>query len=196
MEGDRGLYIRYRPEELYAILTLESKRTQTVVVGEDLGVVPAYVRRAMARHGLSRSFVLQVEVSPSAEDALPAVPASALASLNTHDLPPFAAFWRALDAGARTAVTESLKRRGLLGGRGDEREVLEGCVAYLASSPARMMVLNLEDLWLESDPQNVPGTTDEHPNWRRRARFGFEAFRARPDVVGTLESVDRMRKQP
>jgi len=198
MHGDHGVYIRYRPEELYAILTLESKRAQTVVAGEDLGVVPAYVRRAMARHGLYRSHVLEVEVwtRPDATDALAPVPAGALASLNTHDLPPFAAFWEALDERVRAVLVESLRRRGLLGGHAEERDVLEACLGYLASSPARMMVLNLEDLWLEADPQNVPGTVDAHPNWRRRARLDFETFRSHPDVAGTLQRVDRMRKQP
>ncbi len=197
MHGDHGVYIRYRPDELYAILTLESKRTQTVVVGEDLGVVPAYVRRAMARHGLYRSHVLEVEVSthPDAADALAPVPAGALASLNTHDLPPFAAFWEALDERVRAVVVESLRRRGLLGGRAEERDVLEACLGYLASSPARMMVLNLEDLWLEGDPQNVPGTVGAQPNWRRRARLEFETFRSHPSVAGTLQRVDRLRKQ-
>jgi 4-alpha-glucanotransferase len=198
MHGDHGVYIRYRPEELYAILTLESKRTQTVVVGEDLGVVPAYVRRAMARHGLYRSHVLEVEMSThsDATDALAPVPAGAVASLNTHDLPPFAAFWEALDDSVRAVLVESLRRRGLLGDRAEERDVLGACLGYLASSPARMMVVNLEDLWLEADPQNVPGTTDERPNWRRRARLEFETFRSHPDVAGTLQRVDRMRRQP
>jgi 4-alpha-glucanotransferase len=196
VDGDHGLYIRYRPEELYAILTLESRRTNTVVVGEDLGVVPASVRRAMARHGLHRSHVFQVEISPDRPDALNPVHPAALASLNTHDLPTFAAFWRDLDEGGRKAVTRSLRERGLLGGEAEDRDVLEGCLAYLSLSPARMMVLNLEDLWLEPDPQNVPGTTDEHPNWRRKARFTFEGFHDHPEVVGTLQRVDRMRKQP
>jgi 4-alpha-glucanotransferase len=198
MHGDHGVYIRYRPEELYAILTLESKRTQTVVVGEDLGVVPAYVRRAMARHGLYRSHVLEVEMSThsDATDALAPVPAGAVASLNTLDLPPIAACWEALVDSVRAVLVESLRRRGLLGDRAEERDVLGACLGYLASSPARMIVVNLEDLWLEADPQNVPGTTEEHPNWRRRARLEFETFRSHPDVAGTLQRVDRMRRQP
>ena len=198
MHGDHGVYIRYRPDEMYAILTLESRRSDTVIVGEDLGVVPSYVRRAMSRHGLYRSHVLQVEIppDPDAPDALAPVPRSSVASLNTHDLPPFAAFWGVLDESRRRAVIAALRRRGLLGDRSGDRDILEACLAYIASSPARMVVLNLEDLWLEAEPQNVPGTTDEHPNWRRRARLAYEAFRSSPEVAGTLQRVDRMRKQP
>ena len=109
---------------------------------------------------------------------------------------PFAAFWEALDDSVRAVLVESLRRRGLLGDRAEERDVLGACLGYLASSPARMMVVNLEDLWLEADPQNVPGTTEEHPNWRRRARLEFETFRSHPHVAGTLQRVDRMRRQP
>ena len=57
-----------------------------------------------------------------------------------------------------------------------------------------MMVVNLEDLWDERRPQNVPGTGEERPNWTRRAARTFEEFRDDPEVVGTLEEVDRLRK--
>jgi hypothetical protein len=33
---------------------------------------------------------------------------------------------------------------------------------------------NVEDLWLERRPQNVPGTSRERPNWRRKTRFTLE----------------------
>ena len=58
-----------------------------------------------------------------------------------------------------------------------------------------MMLVNLEDLWLEERPQNVPGTTDEYPNWRRPARYPFERFRQMPRVTGTLKRVDELRKK-
>ncbi|MFN2589621.1 MAG: 4-alpha-glucanotransferase, partial [Actinomycetota bacterium] len=66
---------------------------------------------------------------------------------------------------------------------------------HLASSEARMVVVNLEDLWMDPRPQNVPGTTDKHPNWRRRARHGLERFRDRQDVTTTLSDVDSARKR-
>ena len=40
-----------------------------------------------------------------------------------------------------------------------------------------MMLVNLEDLWLETQPQNIPGTSEECPNWRNKARYSFEGFK-------------------
>ena len=56
------------------------------------------------------------------------------------------------------------------------------------------MIVNLEDLWLEADPQNVPGTgPGEYPNWRRRARYGLEALRKLPEVAEGLKRLARRR---
>ena len=80
--------MRYRSEELYAILTLESRRSQSLIVGEDLGTVPGYVRRAMARHQIQRMYILPFETTGDAGRPLRPVPPNALAALNTHDMPP------------------------------------------------------------------------------------------------------------
>ncbi|HYG64560.1 MAG TPA: 4-alpha-glucanotransferase, partial [Thermoanaerobaculia bacterium] len=83
--------------------------------------------------------------------------------------------------------------------RGDEettyREVLRDRLRHLASSPARMVLVNLEDLWGETRPQNVPGTSNERPNWRRKARLSFEEFSSRDDVVDLLREVDELRRR-
>jgi 4-alpha-glucanotransferase len=214
-----GVYVRYPAEELYAVLAVESARGRAVIVGEDLGTVPGQVRRSMSRHGLMRSHVLQLEVDADGERPLGPVPRRSLAALNTHDMPPFAAFWRGLDvdrrraqgliddaeavrdregrARMRRALTGYLRARRRLRGRGtpEERTVLRALLSYLAASDARMVAVNLEDLWLETEPQNVPGTTDQYPNWRRRARYGIAAFSRMPEVVRTLRLVDELRRR-
>ncbi|MDO8730442.1 MAG: 4-alpha-glucanotransferase, partial [Candidatus Omnitrophota bacterium] len=94
MPAREGVYVRYRSEELYAILSLESHRNRCAVVGEDLGTVPPEVRRSMRRHGLSGMFVVQYEWSPNSRRPLRAAPRQSVACLNTHDMPPFSAFWK------------------------------------------------------------------------------------------------------
>jgi 4-alpha-glucanotransferase len=218
MEARDGVYVRYPWEEFYAILSVESHRQGALIVGEDLGTVPRYVRKAMARHNIHRTYVVQFELRPDRRRPVGTVPAASVASVNTHDMPPFAAFWRGLDIddrlkrgllddkGARSerrsrqlvkqSFLASLKRRGLLkGADDDERDVLRACLAFLSASPARVVLVSLENLWLEARPQNVPGTSDEHPNWRRKAHYSFEAFSQMPEVLDTLREVDRLRKQ-
>ena len=86
MENREGVYVNYRAEELYAILALESYRHQSVIVGEDLGIVPPEVRPMMEKHGIFRMFVGQYELIT--ENQLGEIPSDCVASLNTHDMFP------------------------------------------------------------------------------------------------------------
>ena len=49
-----------------------------------------------------------------------------------------------------------------------------------------LVLVNLEDLWLERRPQNVPGTGPEPPNRRHRARHTLEPLTVLPVVNETL----------
>jgi 4-alpha-glucanotransferase len=207
-----GVYIRYRADELYAVLTLESQRHRAAIVGEDLGTVPAEVRNAMTRHGVKRMFVVQFEATEDQLRPIGRIPADAVASLNTHDMPPFRAYWEGHDADLRrelalidgagvAAVKESRARivRGLsrlLGAHAplNARTAHDALVQFLARSPADMVLLNLEDLWLESEPQNVPGTSQERPNWQRRLKLTLDELRNDPGVRKLLASVEHARR--
>jgi 4-alpha-glucanotransferase len=217
MRAADGVYVHYRPEEVYAILTLESHRHRCVVVGEDLGIVPGYVRRAMTRHRLERMYILHYSMVDVDGGGLGGVPRNMVAAMNTHDMPPFATFWSGDDIDLRlslslvppdVAAKEKRERpvikkllKSFLQKHGFVRkakvavaDVLKGSLAYLASSRARMLLVNLEDLWLETKAQNVPGTLDEHPNWQRKARYRLEHINADKDVRATLTVIDGLRK--
>lgn len=186
-----GVYVRYRAEEFYAILALESRRHQALVVGEDLGTVPGYVRRTMTRHGIYRMHVLQLE--PDTDLYHP--PACSLASLNTHDMPPFAAFWAQQNVAAKESLCKSLRSRGWpVAATDDPDRILRAALSYLAASPADLLLVNLEDLWLETAPQNVPGTGEGRPNWRRKARYCLEEFSRMPQIREFLEEIGRLRR--
>jgi 4-alpha-glucanotransferase len=222
IDATEGVYVRYPAEELYAVLAEEAHRAGTAVVGEDLGTVPPGVRSAMTRHGVLRSHVLQLEALIAKDDPLPRPPGGSLAGCNTHDMPPFAGFWTGgdiddrLDLGLidaaeaprqhaeRRAVTRALTRRfreeGVLRATGrrataSSQEAADAAHLHLARSSARMMIVNLEDLWGETEPQNRPGTYRERPNWRRRAARTFEGFRSDPAILGRLEEVHRLREE-
>ena len=195
-DGGDGVYVRYPADELYAILVLESHRNRTILLGEDLGNVPPYVRPAMARHGLLRSYVLQFELAfghaPDPPDR------SQVASLNTHDTELFAAFWQGLpDAQRRSALTGLLAGEGVADGDfADAGQAQRAANSWLAKSEASTVIVSLEDLWQETEPQNVPGTSERaRSNWRRKARHSLEEIRDMPAVTETLSAVALARSE-
>ncbi len=212
-----GAYVRYPAEEMYAILALESVRNRALIVGEDLGTVPGYVRPALARHKVQRMYVLQFEAAPDEKNPLPCPAEDSLATLNTHDMPPFAAFWEGLDVQDRVdlglldkegAITE-LNNRGMLrnvltrflcpdarnGQNPSIVDVLKASLRYLGRSRNRMVIVNLEDLWFEKQPQNVPGTCEERPNWKRKSRYSIEQITGMREVGEMLEALDNARRR-
>jgi 4-alpha-glucanotransferase len=193
----QGMYVQYPVEELYAVLCLESHRHRCAVVGEDLGTVPRSVRPAMRRHNLRRTFVLQYAKAPDDPHPLAGLDVQGVASLNTHDLPTFAAFWRSLRSRSRKAWVRDLRRGGWLKREDDgAASVFRASLAYLADSPADVVLIDLEDLWSETRAQNVPGTTTERANWRGRARYPLEVFTKMPRVLRTLHDLHRRRSRP
>jgi 4-alpha-glucanotransferase len=209
-----GVYVRYRAEEWYALLSIAANEAGAIVAGEDLGTVPGYVRPAMKAHGLLRTYVAQREAGTA---GLPEPPAESVAALNTHDMPTWAGFWRGADVPLREelglidhAEAERIleTRRGVRGALPaslpglvadpdgeDPRASLEASLERLAASRAAIVMASLGDLLLESDPQNVPGTGPERLNWRRRYPWTLEELQQRPEVAATLERIDRVRRQ-
>lgn len=213
-----GVYVRYRAKELYAVICVEAHRSSTTVVGEDLGTVPGSVRRAMDRDGLAHSFVF--EFASRYSDPLPTPPQCSLASLSTHDLPTFGAYWRGLDIEervgpdqldrphARALVCERARwRRAVLEkledpGPGEApttsdvstEQALAGCLGHLAAGPAGLVMVDLEDLWGETDPQNRPGSGAGAGNFLRRARRTLEEVRSDPFAAHLLGQVNRLRR--
>lgn len=217
MGPKQGVYVRYPHEELYAVYSLESNRHHTLMVGEDLGTVPPAVRPAMAQHNFHRLYVGQYEFQPDWNRPIAEPPAGVIASLNTHDMPTFAAFWDILDLedrqalglfdddgrrhetdrrrAIRAALCNFLRQKGLLGDKEDAASVLQASLRFMADSPALAVLVNFEDLWLATLPQNCPGTWRERPNWQRKAGQNLEDFERVPGLRATLLAVDQTRRE-
>ena len=74
-------------------------------------------------------------------------------------------------------------------------ELGEAILAYLARARARLMLVQLEDIAGDVEQANLPGTTDAHPNWRRRLPLPLEELLAGPMIarVAALVSAERRR---
>lgn len=91
----------------------------------------------------------------------------------------------------RKALLEALAAEGLLPQDADSGSLAHATMTfelaaaihlYLARSRAWLASVQAEDLLLMCDPVNLPGTSEEHPNWRRKLASGIEALFATPRV--------------
>lgn len=188
----RGTYVRYDADAMLAVLVLEAHRAGAAVIGEDLGTVEPGVRDALRRRGVLGTSVLWFERDwEGTRRPLPPGRwrADCVATATTHDLPPTAARLsgehvelrhrlgllarpleeeRAEDAGDVAEWLAYLRELDLLprgAGRDEEAEVL-AVYRFLRRTPARMTGVWLPDAVGDRRPQNLPGTSDQYPNWR------------------------------
>jgi 4-alpha-glucanotransferase len=184
-DASEGVYVAYPAEEQYAVLCLESHRNRTIVVGEDLGTVPAGVRADMRRHGVLGTWVLQLSLSDRARKPVSGPSQTVVAAVNTHDTFPFAGFLQGEDIAARLETGQvdpggarrELAARRRLAAKLDAwlpgpppaaPGLLTRALRFLAGSKAAFVLVNLEDLWGEKRPQNQPGTGAGYGNWQRK----------------------------
>jgi (1->4)-alpha-D-glucan 1-alpha-D-glucosylmutase len=71
-----------------------------------------------------------------------------------------------------------------------------GLALYLARSPAQVMVVQLEDVLGVPDQANLPGTVDQHPNWRRKLPLALERFPEDERFVELARALARLRGRP
>lgn len=188
-----GAYLHYPLGDLLRLLTLESWRQRTLILGEDLGTVPAGFTAALAARGALGMRVLLFEHDARARFRRPAAwPATAMATTTTHDLPTLSGWWleRDLEWRERLALYDrptleaarrdrERERHGLrralardTGVRLDEgvdaATLLDASMSFLGHTPAPLVLLPMEDVLGLEEQANLPGTVDQHPNWRRR----------------------------
>ena len=188
-EAGQGAYVHYPFEDTLRVIAQESNKARCVVIGEDLGTVPEGFRDTLARWGFWTYRVMLFEREADGQFRAPEhYPAEALATFNTHDLPTF----RGWLVGHDLKVKHSL---GIDPGESDEarhwwqgalRKILtervpeflpEDFVAVakvLAATPSRLVMVSLEDILGVIEQINIPGTTDQHPNWARKLPVDLE----------------------
>lgn len=201
-----GAYVSYPLEDLVGILARASMRARCTVVGEDLGTVPAGFRETMSEANILSYRLMLFERENDGTFLPPSrYPALALATTGTHDLPPLPGWLAAEDiavaerigqmdaeaAGAsriarsidRSKLIAALQQGGDLGTSVDEASVVAAAYRFLARSPARIVMVQIEDAIGETSPVNVPGTSVEYPNWRRKLHLTLDAIAADPRLT-------------
>ncbi|MET8180558.1 4-alpha-glucanotransferase [Streptomyces sp. NPDC005336] len=184
-----GTYVRYDAEAMLGVLTLEAHRAGASVIGEDLGTVEAGVREELAARGILGTSVQRFEYVGGSEGRHGPLPPqqwreNCLATLTTHDLPTTAAWLsgehvelrarlglltrsaaeeKAEAAAERDGWLAELERLALLP---DARGEVVALHRFLCRTPARMLGVWLPDATGDRRPQNLPGTSTVHPNWR------------------------------
>jgi 4-alpha-glucanotransferase len=194
-----GAYVSYPFDDLLAVLVRESARAHCIVIGEDLGTVPPGFRdRMAANHVLSYRILLFERTGDGGFLPPDDYPELALAATGTHDLPPFAGWlegsdiaireqlglidgWQAQHerdgrAGEVARLCDALRGGGDLGEDASSEAIVLAAHRYLARSPARIVMLRIEDALGEREPVNVPGTNSEYPNWRRKLPVDLETI--------------------
>ena len=175
-----GAYLRFPFDAMLAVVAQESAAAQCLVIGEDLGTVPQGFVATLNDWGVWSYRVMLFERGTDGAFHDPsAYPADALVSFSTHDFSTFAG-WLAdhdlrtkraigVDPGetdaereaARAALLNAVNVKGA-------QPAMTDVLRFLARTPTRLLSLALEDVFAVHDQPNVPGTIDEHPNWRRR----------------------------
>lgn len=207
---DEGTYVSYPEDELFAILTLESHRHRCEVVGENLGTVPPQIGDALPRHRIWGMYLAQFTASED-PNMSPATNED-MALVGTHDTPTFAGWLSGVDIGERVrcdlldpaAEPKVRSERALAIGRladrlegsvDDPRALLADLLEWLGRSGSPLVVPWLEDLWLEEEGVNLPGTrSSERPNWQRPMRRLLDEALADPEVEELALHLARARK--
>jgi 4-alpha-glucanotransferase len=201
-----GAYVHYDADEHWATVCLAAHRHRAAIVGEDLGTVPPATDRALRRHRALGMWVIQFELPDDADQVAQPAGRGDLACLDTHDLVPFATWWRELAPERRHVLLTALRASGDLhpdhlhpddlrdGTEPEPEAVLVAALAWLGAGRSPLVLASLEDLWLEPDPQNVPGTADPGATFRQRAAYGLDELDDVASVKNTLDALDRARR--
>ena len=222
--AEAGAYVAYPFDDLLGVLALESQRNQCLVVGEDLGTVPNEVVAGMRRSGILSLRPMYFESGPGGESVPPDhYLHEAVVSVGTHDLPTLRGFWQGSDLDVRYAIGQFREPGALEAQRGMrqvdrtrlvralEREgLLEGIKnphawspplalsihRFAARTPSKVMMIAMEDVFGQVEQINLPGTIDEHPNWRRKLERELEDWPRDPDIHALMDMLERERPSP
>ncbi|MDB5395699.1 MAG: glgX [Rhodospirillales bacterium] len=219
-DGKDGAYVAYPFKDLLGQLTVESSRAQCLVIGEDLGTVPEGLREPLAAADVQSYRVLFLERDGIGFKPPESYRANALACISTHDLPTFIGWWEAADlkerhalgiipsdgiaeavairADEKAALIDALVAEALLppletGVAPPVEQIMAAAHAYVARSQAALVMAQTDDLAGELIAVNLPGTSIERANWRRKIEIPVSDLLGTPTAQAILEALREAR---
>lgn len=214
-DGSPGGYVKQPFDSLLAVVAIEAWRNRCLVVGEDLGLVPPGFRERLNGSGLYSYAVWQYETEGDGglRPARHMRPFS-MTCFGTHDTPTIHGFWRGRDIewwrklgwltaeqaeanhGNRAQQRNSLRQHCNVPPSATQGDIRKAIHTGLAQSPAALATVQLDDVFGCEDSQNLPGTINEHPNWRRRLPVAVEDFATSPAIAETSALMAPTRGTP
>jgi len=209
-DGSPGAYVQQPFETLLALVGIEAHQANCLVVGEDLGLVPDGFREALSARGFYSYSVLQYEKEPDGSFRDPShLRPHSLACFATHDTPSLYGYcagrdidwWQKLgwvDADGAGQLREERRSAvaALVPGGAEPGTAIH---TRLANAPVAMASVQLDDMLKEEEAQNLPGTIDEHSNWRRIYVAPLETLGTVPklnDTAGLMQAAGRANTHP
>jgi (1->4)-alpha-D-glucan 1-alpha-D-glucosylmutase len=212
-----GAYVRYPLDDLLAVTALESQRARCLIIGEDLGTVPEGLREKLHEAALLSYRLLYFERDETGGFCAPqAWPDQALVAVTTHDLPTLSGYWHGSDIAVKARLglypSQERERRDREAREADRRLLVaalrregleaelegtapvESVYRFLARTPGKLLMVQIEDLLGVPEQMNMPGTVQEYPNWRRKLPLELTALFSDPTVRRTLAAIDAERR--
>ncbi len=216
--ASEGAYLHFPLDDLLRLVALESWRARAVVLGEDLGTLPdGFHERLIARRLLGLR-VLWFERGPDHFNPPHDWSRSAVGVTSTHDLATVAGWWRGRDldwrkrlnllgdekavwfayenrANERTWLWQAMQASGAAAGDAPPPDepirVVDAAVAHVTTTDCEMVIVPIEDILGLDEQPNLPGTINEHPNWRRRLDAPVQTLLDTPNVAARLSRLQR-----
>jgi 4-alpha-glucanotransferase len=212
-----GAYLNYPVSDLLRLLALESLRHGTIVIGEDLGTVPAGFREMLEQSGVHGTRALWFEREANGQFRSPrGWDRNAVAMTSTHDLPTIAGWWKGRDIDIRSefgrlgentdvesvraardsdrpALWAALNAEALVEGAppgpDDPQAVVDAATRFVNRTEVPLSLIPIEDLLGQEEQPNLPGTITEYPNWRRRLPMAASAVVDDPTARRRIEAL-------
>ncbi len=217
-----GVYLHFPVDDMLRLIRLESHRHQAIVLGEDLGTLPEGFQRRISDAGMLGMRVLWFERAQDLGFTAPSTwDRGAVAMTSTHDLATVAGWWSGHDTAWRKR-TGQIDAEGVAREEGERQRdrgmlwsamqasgaahgappppdqpdgAVDAALRHVGGAACDLAIIPIEDVLGLQEQPNLPGTLDEHPNWRRRTPSIAATLLDDPAVSARLRDLDAIRKR-